>query len=121
VTGKEMTEVSARLNEVVKEAEDYLFALGLGVEASVDVPEYPKEYLAFRNDKQQGGWHLCWERVGPEGVQSTPLTSVNRGRRIRALWNIQRLEEALVDVASMTIFEIRQAIEYAQHYMKSVR
>jgi hypothetical protein len=117
-----LSDATDKLNEKLKEAEEALVALNLGVRASVALNE--SEYVSFHRANQT--WGLFFEAGPPDSKDgkdwsSTPLTNASRATRLAAAAMLPELKQKLVDVAKHQIVSVAQTIDYLNEFIRDVR
>ncbi len=104
-----------RLNEVLRDVEDYFAGLGVGVPASVPVDEGAS--LAWK--KHNGEWKLFV--VLHPSDEEVPLLSAPRARRVQATAKLEDLEDAVYLAANKVSEEVDEAITRAVEFLASRR
>lgn len=105
-----------RLNEALREAEDALAELGLGVTASVSLEG--DRSLHFK--KHGNEWGLMVAKRGDE-ANPTLLLSASRRTRLEAAGRLPDLHEALHDAYDDELRRIDRAVDSLRTFTLSVR
>lgn len=104
------------LNLAIREVEQALEALDLGVTAAVDV-KYSKGVFTLRFGKSEKEWRLIVEfRDGTWG----PLLNASREVRVEAMNHLGGLHLALIQVNNMEEGQVRNAIGKARAFCKNL-
>ncbi len=137
---KSLSQVAASLNhasdslsQIVKQIEDRINGLGLGVEANVKITQWSNETgdselwrLAYRKVETTKKWGFEIECLGnddqygsPE-YESWPFKDAPRDYRILAVPKISALMEALQEKASQTVSELSENAAFANSLLRQL-
>lgn len=109
--------VTEGLNECLRDAEDELIKLGLGVSAEVRMTS--DEMLGF--GKINGEWKLYARHVGESRQEVVPLLSKSRLIRITAAHILSDLHQALLDEHASSEENVEKAQAVAYDFVKRLR
>ena len=108
-----LAKATDELNEVLRDAEDRLAALNLGVAAEIAL----SDCVHLRFGKHGAGWALLCIR----GDQTDPIVSASRRVRVEAAQALPRLRAALLETATTQEAAVRFAVLEARKFLASLR
>lgn len=111
----ELKTISDRFDEALGDAEDFIEALGYGVEASAQLIG-EREWVGFRRTRE--GWQLTFEFEKDGERQQCSLTEVSRARKVRAARQLEELIANIRGAASGLGRDITAATEHVRRVLE---